>query len=952
MERILEAFEDAWRRGECPDLADYLPAVGPDRFRLLVELAHEDLDYRLKAGGAARVEDYLRRYPELAGDADAVVSLIAAEWQLRVPQTKGMREEFLQRFAPYRDKLLTRLTVPGGAERTNEKGHRPRGVEVRAVTVRDLPPPKSATPRARRRLKARARGRLVRSARWARRRPILAGMLGLLGLGLAIGYAVTYAAYRTADARRIEAERSYHDNRLALKDEQTALAKAREATEKAEAAREEEGRKRRRAERERERSQIALYAEQLDNARQLWRGGEVERAVTVLDRCRPDLRHWEWGYLRQLCRRERADSFMLDHYFAAAREGEGAVSWSVVTGTFSPDGKSLISVAWDPERTGSELRLWDLATRRTVRTYRCPGLLCSSPCLSANGQVLATRGLPTSGGPPVVRLWATDSGEELATLCLAGHDIAALEFGPDGSWLVTRGKEGATRVWEVATGKERCHCEGRAAADADVAVSPDGKQIVSVGGLVQVLDPVACKEIKEQKVGNFQVVSAAFSADGKWLALSGIDQGREVVRLWHPPSGRELLVLQDCGGKVFFSPDGRYLVALGSQFARLWDSRTGRTRTVAGMGRRAIHPDGRRAFLQRYGSFEVRSLEAPPEYQTVGDAAVSLVSGVIPLATAYGPPVLSGDGRRLAATYGDGRVRVWDMASAREIQAVPAPLSLSLAISPNGTRLVTAGREAGTLIVWDADTGAELSTLTSKGTVTRLTFSQTGSLLAVSTAPNRDEHRVGDRPDAQEAPAPQGGRAELSVWETATGKKRFTLSGASAAGFLCVVILPDEKEILDFRPGRKPPVRGWDLLTGREVATNVSFSTAFPPVFSPDGRRIACFCPTGSDPRAEVCVADAASGTILWSVRPDADDISGLAFSPDGKRLAASCAKGGHVRVWETETGQEVFTLAAHAYYVDAVRFTSEGQGLLTLGLEAPTTRSYSVKRWDGPIRR
>jgi hypothetical protein len=51
-------------------------------------------------------------------------------------------------------------------------------------------------------------------------------------------------------------------------------------------------------------------------------------------------------------------------------------------------------------------------------------------------------------------------------------------------------------------------------------------------------------------------------------------------------------------------------------------------------------------------------------------------------------------------------------------------------------------------------------------------------------------------------------------------------------------------------------------------------------------------------------------------------------------------------------TGQEVFTLAAHAQYADAVRFTSDGQGLLTHGLEAPTTRSYAVKRWDGSIRR
>ena len=49
-ECILEAFEDAWRRGERPNLTDYLPATGPDRLPLLVELAHEELDHRIKAG--------------------------------------------------------------------------------------------------------------------------------------------------------------------------------------------------------------------------------------------------------------------------------------------------------------------------------------------------------------------------------------------------------------------------------------------------------------------------------------------------------------------------------------------------------------------------------------------------------------------------------------------------------------------------------------------------------------------------------------------------------------------------------------------------------------------------------------------------------------------------------------------------------------------------------------
>ena len=94
----------------------------------------------------------------------------------------------------------------------------------------------------------------------------------------------------------------------------------------------------------------------------------------------------------------------------------------------------------------------------------------------------------------------------------------------------------------------------------------------------------------------------------------------------------------------------------------------------------------------------------------------------------------------------------------------------------------------------------------------------------MSTVPNRSELR-----------------AELGVWETATGKNRFTLSGPSSAEFLSVVILPDEKQILDFTPGRDSASAPWDLLTGQPVTRKMPFSSSFPPVFSPDGRRIACY---------------------------------------------------------------------------------------------------------------
>jgi serine/threonine protein kinase len=79
---VVERFEEAWQAGRRPCLDDHLPP-GPGRRPALLELAHIDLEWRLKAGEAARVEDYLARFPELAEDTDAVQELIAAEYGLR-----------------------------------------------------------------------------------------------------------------------------------------------------------------------------------------------------------------------------------------------------------------------------------------------------------------------------------------------------------------------------------------------------------------------------------------------------------------------------------------------------------------------------------------------------------------------------------------------------------------------------------------------------------------------------------------------------------------------------------------------------------------------------------------------------------------------------------------------------------------------------------------------------
>jgi predicted ATPase/predicted Ser/Thr protein kinase len=118
---FVKQFEEAWRQGARPALEDHLPADGPLRARALIELVHIDLELRLKDGEAARAEEYLARYPELARDCAAAVELIAAEHALRRRAEPHLTtDDYLERFPQYRQELLAELaatTAAGSARR-------------------------------------------------------------------------------------------------------------------------------------------------------------------------------------------------------------------------------------------------------------------------------------------------------------------------------------------------------------------------------------------------------------------------------------------------------------------------------------------------------------------------------------------------------------------------------------------------------------------------------------------------------------------------------------------------------------------------------------------------------------------------------------------------------------------------------------------------------------------
>src|SRR5437870_2028505 len=110
VEAIIEQFETAWQAGRQPNLEEFLPADAALRRPALVELVHADLEYRLKAGEAIRVETYLKRFSEIANDRRVVLDLLTREYELRRRREPTLSlTVFLARFPQLAEELERRL---------------------------------------------------------------------------------------------------------------------------------------------------------------------------------------------------------------------------------------------------------------------------------------------------------------------------------------------------------------------------------------------------------------------------------------------------------------------------------------------------------------------------------------------------------------------------------------------------------------------------------------------------------------------------------------------------------------------------------------------------------------------------------------------------------------------------------------------------------------------------
>ncbi|MFN0128849.1 MAG: WD40 repeat domain-containing protein, partial [Verrucomicrobiales bacterium] len=190
---------------------------------------------------------------------------------------------------------------------------------------------------------------------------------------------------------------------------------------------------------------------------------------------------------------------------------------------FSPDGSRVYAAS-----EADVLTVLDAATGERLNSIGGLGRVLDGLAVSPDGRLLA---LCQKVGEEKLSVRSTDDLRELWQVPSLTERCAA--FSPDGKWIAAGERDGAVRLWEVATqGRVQLKLRGHVATVTGLGFHPDGSRLVSCSrdGQVKVWDWKAEVELLTLPLpGNGQAWHVAWSPDGSTIAAAG-DDG--LVTVW------------------------------------------------------------------------------------------------------------------------------------------------------------------------------------------------------------------------------------------------------------------------------------------------------------------------------------------------------------------------------------------------------------------------------------
>ncbi|MCB9852487.1 MAG: protein kinase [Phycisphaerales bacterium] len=631
------------------------------------------------------------------------------------------------------------------------------------------------------------------------------------------------------------------------------------------------------AERRGAESEFQAYVANISAAAIELRSGGVAEARLRLERTKPELREWEYGYLVG----------QLDDCERVIENPAGPV-YHV---SFSTDGRWLASSSCDEPGDGGSQTIWDFESGSRISRIHWDEMTSGDAAFSRDGARFAVC------GDQRVEVYQPDVLDKpLFRLEVPGRYMSNVGFTPDNRLLLAVDMGGGFRQWNLDSGELTLQsdiCEG---GITSYDVSPDGQwfAVTTRDHRIRVYDHAFKNLVMESEQMLTGVKSAHFSRDGNRLAACIVNAGKIVI--WNTSDWSIDRTIQTPTGQVSnvaFSPDNQLIAAVGSfKDVLVWNLSTGE---LIGVGRGhaqhvedvAFHPSGKWIATAGHDNtiriWNVESVLQP-----------RMLHGHQRLVRAVR---FSPDSTLLATCAFDGIARVWRVADRSLVLSIQAESSRlqDVAFSIDGKVLMLAERD-GVVSCWDVSTGKHLRNLV-------------GHTYAV--------HALAVDPVGRWT-ASAGIDGKIVLWSMQTGESIGALPGHGQRinGLDC-----DHTGKFIVSGSQDGTARLWDTTSMTQLRTFAGHTLGIEAVrFSPDGSLIA----TGSDDHT-IKLWNVATGEEVRTLDGHTGGVLELDFSPDGKRLVSS-AYDTNVILWDVDRGVPVTSLRGHDAWVWAVDFSPDGK--------------------------
>jgi|GEM_PF-2341745 len=481
---------------------------------------------------------------------------------------------------------------------------------------------------------------------------------------------------------------------------------------------------------------------------------------------------------------------------------------AAVHGAMSPKGEYVATWGQHYNRGGPGGD--DQTIARTVQVWDAKTGKERSSLVSDIYQIMCVRFSPdgskiAASGNGVIQLWDAESGKLERRFAGRTGQGVQLVFSSDGRVLSAAGQDGCVQSWEVATGKRAGICEGPIANVAGLQYRSDGQLLAWAANVnaIDIWEVPSGKRLTPTGGHTAPVTSLQFSPDNKTLISSGNDG--KILR-WDTTTGTELgqFELKETASKrriissyprgynmgpSHFSPNGKYLVAAGSQGggSAVWDVESGLELFALSGAGGYVDRSGIIAFsgdssklmaMNRYSGRQnaipipvwdmETGLPLPSLKGQKGDftsAGFSTDGNILVTCAYFYPP----NGGQVSEAW------AWDLSTGKNLSRVTIPNTQLSAIQFLDHRLYVAFNQQFNnqpQKVYDAVTGQETRTLegsTNLGMGTAVALSPDRRLLACGT--NNTMTRM--TADGRMITSPR----KIVVWEVASGSIRHELDG-------------------------------------------------------------------------------------------------------------------------------------------------------------------------------